>query len=51
MKLEVAQRRQNITEKKNKVVRLTFPDFKTHHKATLIKAMRHWPKDGHIFME
>lgn len=51
MKLEGAQRRQNITEKNNKVIRLTFPDFKTYHKATLIKAMWHWPKDGHIFME
>ena len=47
MKLEGAQRRQNITEKNNKVIRLTFPDFKTYHKATLIKAMWHWPKDGH----
>ena len=51
MKLKEAQRRQNITEKNNKVIRLTIPDFKTYHKATFIKAMWHWPKGAHIFME
>lgn len=48
MKLQGAHRRQNIPEKNNKVIRHTFPDFKTYLKATLIKAMWYWPKDEHI---
>ena len=47
MKFQGAHRRQSIHEKNNKVIRLTFPDFKTYHKATLIKAIWYWPKDEH----
>ena len=34
-------------KKKRKVGEFMLPDFKTYHKATLIKAMWHWPKDEH----